>query len=183
MLSWSSSRFAEKGKQTGFSVHPILYLKPKWCDIEQKWYDLEEKGWLLLRLWTMRFRIGVILLEILLKQRVSLRLQDHSMERNWIRNKRPLDLRTNSHPRKLYCTLFTTKVCTVTLFLLKEVKPSPECKMITVLTFLICFCHYDVFSRRMTTATTFSRQNDVGSRALCLVLAKCHPHGHPHLRI
>ena len=185
MFCWSSSQFAEKWKQKGFSVHLILYLKPKWCDIEQKWYDLEQKWWLLLRLWTMRFRIGVILLEILLKQRVSLRLQDHNMERNWIRN-RPLDLRTrtrtrfnlkffcatsqnwNSHPRKLHCSRFTRKVCTVALFLLKEVKPSPKFKMIKVLTFLTCSRHFDVFAKtlsRMTTAITFSRQNDAGSRA------------------
>ena len=42
---------------------------------------------------------------------------------------------------------------------MKEVKPSPDCKMIKLLTF------DDLFpSLRMVTGITFSRQNDTGSR-------------------
>ena len=55
----------------------------------------------------------------------------------------------------------------VRLFPLKEVKPSPDRLMIKFLTFDTCFHHYNIFvnTRRMATAATFSRQNDVGSRA------------------
>ena len=42
--------------------------------------------------------------------------------------------KTNRHPSKLYCIFFTRKVSTV-IFLLKEVKPSPERQMIKLITF------------------------------------------------
>ena len=50
--------------------------------------------------------------------------------------------------------------------LLKEVSRFPHRKMIKLL--VTCFRHYDIRVKtrsRMTTATTFSRQNDAGSRA------------------
>ena len=51
--------------------------------------------------------------------------------------------------------------------ILKEVKHSPDGKVIKLLTFHYYFSHYDIFAKtgsRMTTAITFSRQNDAGSR-------------------
>ena len=54
------------------------------------------------------------------------------------------------------------------LSLLKEVKPCPDGKMIKFLTFDNLFRHYDILAKtrsRTTTAITFSRQNDAGSRA------------------
>ena len=46
------------------------------------------------------------------------------------------------------------------------VKPSPDRKMIKLLTVDNFFCHNDaVIASRMTTAITFSRQNDPVSRA------------------
>ena len=55
----------------------------------------------------------------------------------------------------------------VLLLTLNEVKPSPDREMVKFLTFDGMFCHHDILVKtrnRMTTATTFSRQNDVGSR-------------------
>ena len=55
------------------------------------------------------------------------------------------------------------------LSLLKEVKPSPDENMIKLQTFDNLFLrvrHYDILAKtrsRMTTATSFSRQNDAGS--------------------
>ena len=55
------------------------------------------------------------------------------------------------------------------LSLLKEVKPSPDENMIKLQTFDNLFPrvrHYDILAKtrsRMTTATSFSRQNDAGS--------------------
>ena len=54
------------------------------------------------------------------------------------------------------------------LSLVKQVTRSPDGKMIKLLTFDILFCHHDIRSKtrgRMTTAATFSRQNNTGSRA------------------
>ena len=52
--------------------------------------------------------------------------------------------------------------------LVKEVAPSPDCKMIKLLTFDNSFRNFDILAKtrsRVTTATTFSRQNDAGSGA------------------
>ena len=49
--------------------------------------------------------------------------------------------------------------------LVKEVTPSPDRKMIKLLTFDNLFSHFDILAKtrvRVTTATTFSRQNDAG---------------------
>ena len=54
------------------------------------------------------------------------------------------------------------------LSLVKEVTPSPDRKMIKFPTFDNLFRHHDIRAKtrsRMATATTFSRQNDAGSRA------------------
>ena len=54
------------------------------------------------------------------------------------------------------------------LSLLKEVEPSPDCKMLKLLTFDNLFPPYDILAKtrsKITTATTLSRQNDAGSRA------------------
>ena len=51
---------------------------------------------------------------------------------------------------------------------MKEITPSPDCKMIKLLTFDNFFPHFDTLAKirsRVTTATSFSRQNDAGSRA------------------
>ena len=51
---------------------------------------------------------------------------------------------------------------------MKEVKRFHPCKMIKLLTFDNLFRHHDIRAKprgTMTTATTFSRQNDAGSRA------------------
>ena len=50
---------------------------------------------------------------------------------------------------------------------MKEDKPSPDRKMITLEVFDNLFPHYDIFAKRsrMTTVITFSRENDAGSRA------------------
>ena len=53
------------------------------------------------------------------------------------------------------------------LFILKEVKPAPDSKMIKRLTFDHCSRHYDILAKTrcsVTTPITFFRQNDVGSR-------------------
>ena len=52
--------------------------------------------------------------------------------------------------------------------MLKEVKPSPDSKLIKLLTLYLIACshHYDILAktrRRMTTAVSFSRQKDAGS--------------------
>ena len=53
--------------------------------------------------------------------------------------------------------------------LVKEVTPSPDRKTIKLLTFDNLFPpHFDILAKtrsRVTTATSFSRQNDAGSRA------------------
>ena len=52
--------------------------------------------------------------------------------------------------------------------LVKKVTPSPDRKTIKLLTFDNLFRYIDILAKtrsRMTKATTFSRQNDVGSRA------------------
>ena len=52
--------------------------------------------------------------------------------------------------------------------LVKEVTPSPDRKMIKLLTFDNLFSHFDILAKtrsRMTAATTFSLQSDAGSRA------------------
>ena len=54
----------------------------------------------------------------------------------------------------------------VRLLILKQVKPPPSSKMIKPLTLTTSFRHYDILAKtrsRMTTATTFSRQNEAGS--------------------
>ena len=65
------------------------------------------------------------------------------------------------HPGKLHFTFFSS-IKIVRLFILKEVKPSTESKMIKLLTFDYLFPPRRL---RMTMAVTFSRPNDVGSRA------------------
>ena len=77
----------------------------------------------------------------------------------------------------LRCTFFFSAEKLVLLSLLQEVKPSPYRKMIKLLTFdnlfpplrhllinlfLLILAHT---SSKTTTAITFSRQNDAGSRA------------------
>ena len=82
------------------------------------------------------------------------------------------------HPGKPHFTLFSPKKL-VRLFILKEVKPSPESKMIKLLTFDYLFP-----PRRMTMAVTFSRANDVRSRTsttLYLVLRKSRTHSRPRI--
>jgi len=73
----------------------------------------------------------------------------------------------NSHPRKLYCSFFFFSPKKVALLsLLKEVKPSPDGKIIKPLTFDNLSDQYDILgktSSRMTTATVFSGQNNTGS--------------------
>ena len=68
---------------------------------------------------------------------------------------------------KATCTFyFLTPKKLVRLFILKEVKPSPDSWMIKVLHLVTCSRHYDILAktrRRMTTAIMFSRQNDTGS--------------------
>ena len=65
------------------------------------------------------------------------------------------------HPGKPHFTVFSS-IKIVRLFILKEVKPSTESKMIKLLTFDYLFPPRRL---RMTMAVTFSRPNDVGSRA------------------
>ena len=71
-----------------------------------------------------------------------------------------------------HCTFSTSKVSTV--ILLKEVIPSPDRKMIKLLTFENFFRHKDIAKTRsrMTLTIAFSCQNDAGSRAHHLVLGK-----------
>ena len=65
------------------------------------------------------------------------------------------------HPGKPHFTFFSPKTL-VRLFILKKVKPSTESRMIKLLTFDYLFQPQRL---RMTMAVTFSRPNDVGSRA------------------
>ena len=53
------------------------------------------------------------------------------------------------------------------LFILEKVKPSPDCKMIKLLTFVISSIRRLSLKpiNRMTTSLTFSRHNDAGLRA------------------
>ena len=49
--------------------------------------------------------------------------------------------------------------------LVKEVTRSPDRKMIKLLTLITRFPYFPKTRSRVTTATTFSRENDAGSRA------------------
>ena len=49
--------------------------------------------------------------------------------------------------------------------LVKEVTRSPDRKMIKLPTLITRFPHFPKIRSRVTTATTFSRENDAGSRA------------------
>ena len=62
-------------------------------------------------------------------------------------------------------TVFFSPETLAQLFLLKKVKPFPERRIIKRPTFDNLFPPLRNFRRRMTTAITFSRQNDAGSRA------------------
>ena len=68
-----------------------------------------------------------------------------------------------------FIVLFSAKLFGI-IILLKEINPSPYPKMIKILTFVNLFptLHFDILAKirsRMTTAITFSRQNDFGSSA------------------
>ena len=68
--------------------------------------------------------------------------------------------------RKASFNFFSPKKL-VRLFLLKEVKPSPDRKMINFLHLITCSRHYDILAKsrcRMTMVITFFRQKDAGSR-------------------
>ena len=66
-------------------------------------------------------------------------------------------------PESFIVLFFITKIAPLSI--LKEVKPSRNRKMIKLLTFDISFPPSLLKTRsRVTTATTFSRQNDAGSR-------------------
>ena len=70
------------------------------------------------------------------------------------------------HPGKLHFTFFSPKKL-ARLFMLKEVKPSPDSKIENFLHLITCCRYYDILAKtrsRTTTAITFSRQNDAGSR-------------------
>lgn len=72
----------------------------------------------------------------------------------------------NSNPEKFYCTFLLEKL--ERLFLLKEFEPSPD-------RIASHFRLNDILVKtrsRMTTAVTFSRQNDVGSRLALLAIDK-----------
>ena len=83
-------------------------------------------------------------------------------------------------PRKLHFTLFffifSPEKLPRTVILLKEVKPSPDWKMIIYLIrYITCFRHCNIFSEtrsRMTTAIAISRRNYASSCARYLVLRK-----------
>ena len=90
-----------------------------------------------------------------------------------------------------FISLFSPEKLT-RLFLLKEVKPSSDPKVIRLQTFdnlIISVTMYSIFAKtrsRITTAITFSRQNDVGSRARCahyLALRESRSRSRPRLRI
>ena len=68
----------------------------------------------------------------------------------------------------------------VWLFILKQVKPSPDSKMIKLLTFILITCCRHKTSRRMTTAITFCRQL---TRAQYLVLRQSRARSRPRPRI
>ena len=64
------------------------------------------------------------------------------------------------HPGKLHFTFFSKLKKLVRLFILKEVKPSPDSKLIKLLTLDYLFRHYDILPQTrsiMTTAIAFSR--------------------------
>ena len=70
-------------------------------------------------------------------------------------------------PWWLHCTIFTRKVTTITCseggYTLSQ---SQNDKTTNIL--VTCFCHFDILAKtrsRVTTPTTFSRQNDTGLRA------------------
>ena len=72
-------------------------------------------------------------------------------------------------PRKASFYYFSQKKL-ARLFILNEGKPSPNSRMIKLLTIDNLFPrHFDILAKtrgRMTTAITFSRQNDAGSRVI-----------------
>ena len=77
------------------------------------------------------------------------------------------------HPGKASFYLFSLKKL-IQLFILKEVKPSPDRKMIIkLLAVITCSRYYDILAKsrcRMTTAITFPRQTTlVHARALLSV--------------
>ena len=101
-----------------------------------------------------------------------------------LQKKRPLDSRTrtttttrfdlkfffaysqNIDTLEFFIVLFSPEKLAMLSFL-KEVKTSLDCKMRKHLTLDKLYPHYDILAKtrsRMTTATTFSRQNDAGSR-------------------
>ena len=70
------------------------------------------------------------------------------------------------HPEKLHFTVFSPKRL-VQLFILMEVEPSSDSKRIELPHLITCSRHYDILAKtrsRMTSAITFSRKNDAGSR-------------------
>ena len=67
-------------------------------------------------------------------------------------------------PEILHCTFFALEKIAL-LSTLKEVKPSLDRKVIKVLTFENSFPALLAKTRRLVTATKFSRQNDAGSHA------------------
>ena len=73
----------------------------------------------------------------------------------------------NRYPGKLHRTLESPENLTL-LSSLKQVKPSPDHNLIKLVTFYNSFPPLRLLANtgtRMTTAITFSRQNDAGSRA------------------
>ena len=73
----------------------------------------------------------------------------------------------NRYPGKLHRTLESPEKLAL-LSLLKEVKPSPDHNLIKLDHLITRFHHCDILANtrtRMTTAITFSCQNDAGSRA------------------
>ena len=93
----------------------------------------------------------------------------------------------NRYPGKRHCSLFFLPEKLSRRFLLKEVKPSPDRKIIKLITFysLVSATTTSCFRlrSRMTSVIAFSRQNDAGSRAHNLVLRKSRTHSRLCLRI
>ena len=93
----------------------------------------------------------------------------------------------NRYPGKRHCSLFFLPEKLTRWFLLKEVKPSPDRKIIKLITFysLVSATTTSCFRlrSRMTSVIAFSRQNDAGSRAHNLVLRKSRTHSRLCLRI
>ena len=103
-----------------------------------------------------------------------------------VRENQPLDSRTrtttstrfdlkffrvlskNKHPGILHCTFFTRKVSTVIFFEGGQDLSRLQNTKTSHISVITCSRRYDTRAKtrsRMTTATTFSRQNDAGSRA------------------